>query len=194
MFDNRFENEVKKHAGEIFGQDIQLPAGHRERFEQRLKTLQGSLTDNNEQNEKISEPVNESGNVHSAEYAKQKKGRVVQFGKWLVGAIAAAAVIAGFIFLTDTATEDQDGPRIEDVRNFYSMQLEKQVDATKALAQGINEEKYRDDLLSNIELIENEPVPDVIMPDDEYIVLMANIYTKKIEILKNIQDKIEDTN
>jgi len=194
MLDDRFESEVKKHTGDIFGQNCELPGGHRERFEQRLKARRGNLTDDNEQKYIISEPENELDNIPDTETVKQKKGIFIQFEKWFAGAAAVAAVIAGFIFLTDTTTDEQDGSRIEDVRNYYSMQLEEQVDATKTLAQGIREEKYRDALLVNIERIESEPVPDVVMPDDDYIVLMANIYTKKIEVLKNIQSNIKDTN
>ena len=194
MLDDRFESEVKKHAGDIFGQNCELPEGHRERFEQRLKARRGNLMDDNEQKYIISEPEKELDNIPDTETVKQKKGIFIQFEKWFAGAAAVAAVIACFIFLTDTTTEEQDGSRIEDVRNYYSMQLEEQVDATKTLAQGIREEKYRDALLVNIERIESEPVPDVVMPDDDYIVLMANIYTKKIEVLKNIQSNIKDTN
>ena len=72
--------------------------------------------------------------------------------------------------------------------------LFRSVDATKILAQGIREEKYRNDLLGNIEQIESEPIPDDVMPDDDYIVLIADIYTKKIEVLKNIQNNLKDTN
>ena len=178
MFDDRFESEVKKHVADILGKGCKLPEGHRERFEQRLKAHRSFLTEN----------VPDTGAV------EQKKGSIVLFEKWFAGAAAVAAVIAGFIFLTYTMTEEQDGSGIENVRNYYSLQLEEQVDATKTLAQGIREEKYRDALLNDIERIENEPVPDVIMPDDEYIVLMANIYTKKIEVLQNIQSNIKDTN
>ena len=184
MHDDKFENEIKKHTGNIFGQNRELPAGHRERFEQRLKAHRDSLTDNND--------LYKQDEVHVTAVVKQKKGFIVKFEKWFAGAAAVAAVIAGFIFLTDTTEEDNDTLRIEDVRNYYSMQLEEQVEATKLLVSKVDEEDYRKFLTSNIEQIENTAVPDVQVTDEEYIVLIANVYTDKIEALQNMQNIIKE--
>ena len=184
MFDNRFENEIKKHAENIFGQGGELPVGHRERFEQRLKEYRDSLTDNDERSKP--EIVPDTGIV------KQKKGIIVQFEKWFAGAAAVAAVIIGFMFITNTATEEQTDLRVDDVRNFYSMQLEEQVEATKLLVSKVDEEDYRKFLSTNIEQIENTAVPDVQITDEEYIVLIANVYTDKIEALMNMQNIIKE--
>ena len=184
MLDDRFENEIKKHAENIFGKGSELPEGHRERFEQRLKERRNSSTDNDDRSK--SEIVPDTGIV------KQKKGIIVQFEKWFAGAAAVAAVIIGFIFLKDTTAEDNDAPRIEDVRNYYSMQLEEQVEATKLLVSKVDEEDYRKFLSSNIEQIENTGVPDVQVTDEEYIVLIANVYTDKIEALQNMQNILKE--
>ena len=184
MFDDRFEYEIKKHAESIFGQGSELPEGHRERFEQRLKERRNSLTDNNERSKP--EIVPDTGIV------KQKKGIIVQFEKWFAGAAAVAAVIIGFMFLTDTMTEEQTGPRVDDVRNYYSMQLEEQVEATKLLVSKVDEEDYREFLSSNIEQIKNTAVPDVQVTDEEYIVLIASVYTDKIEALRNMQNILKE--
>jgi hypothetical protein len=42
-----------------------------------------------------------------------------------------------------------------------------------------------------VEFIENKPVPDIQIPDDEYIILIASFYTRKIETLQNIQNIIK---
>jgi len=97
------------------------------------------------------------------------------------------------MFLPDLFVEELESQELADVRNYYSMQLEEQIEATKLLIQNVNEE-YRKDLLDNIEQIGNEPVPDVQIPDDEYIVLIANVYSNKIEVLQNLQDLIRENN
>jgi hypothetical protein len=166
MFDEKFENKIKKHAGEIFGHDDELPAGHRKRFEQRLKAQ----------------------NVEQFNVVTVNKS----LKKWLITVVAAAAVFAGLIFLSDVPAEEEQRPALADVRNFYSMQFEEAVDATKLLVQDVDEEYQRIDLLAGIEEIEKEPVPDVQITDDEYIEFLAIVYTNKIEILKNIQNIIKE--
>ncbi|MDR1221902.1 MAG: hypothetical protein LBL07_03365 [Tannerella sp.] len=164
MSDSKLEQKIREHFGEIFGSDLELPSGHRERFERQLKSAGQRGRD------------------------AQKAGRLK---KWLIASVAAAAAVTGFLLLTDPSAESRSGPELADVRNYYSMQLEEQVDATRQLIRHVDE-AHREELLADIEQIENEPVPDVQIPDDEYIVLIAGVYTKKIETLRNLQDIIRE--
>ena len=162
MFDTQLENRLKENAGMIFGQGKEPPAGHRERFEQRLKAR-----------------------------VIRKSGRVAV---WKTGLIttAAAAVLTGFIFLLNPFAVKQQNTELADVRNYYNMLLEEEVETTLQLIQQVDE-TLREILLDNVELIENEPIPDVQITDDEYIILVASLYTNKIEILQNMQNIIRTT-
>ena len=191
MFNDKFENEVKKRASEILEQGKEPPAGHRERFEQRLKEPQ-----------KVELNINKSLGVRRTSeqpYCNDetatvagKSRKVVLLRKVLVAVTAAAAVIAGFVILHNRSTEESHESMIVDVRNYYDMKLEEQIDATKQLLQSINQDEQRMIILANIEQIKKETVPDVQIPDDEYIILIANVYTNKIEVLQNLQNVIKD--
>jgi hypothetical protein len=170
MPDNRLENKIRKHAGEIFGRDTELPSGHRGRFEERLKMLHASRR---------------TGNCR-----ERRNGLRIRLKKRSIASVAvAAAVVAGFVFLPDPSAGIRPDPELADVWNYYRMQLEEQIDATKELIRHVDE-AHREELLADIEQIENEPVPKVQLTDDEYIVLIADVYTGKIETLQNLQEII----
>jgi hypothetical protein len=80
-----------------------------------------------------------------------------------------------------------------DVYNYYSILLEEQAETTRQLIQQTTEGTNRDILFVNVDLIENEPLPDVQLTNDDYIVLIADFYTYKIETLQNIQNIIKET-
>ena len=162
MFDTQLENKLRENANMIFGQGKEPPAGHRERFEQRLKAK-----------------------------AVRKSGRVAV---WKTGLIttAAAAVLTGFIFLLNPFAKERPNAELADVRNYYNILLEEEVETTLQLIQAMDETQ-REILFDNVELIENEVIPDVQIPDDEYIILIASFYTDKIEILQNMQNIIRTT-
>ena len=180
MFDEKFENKVRNNAGEIFGHAGEPSAGHRERFEQRLKK---------EYAKKIS-----TGDGMTVAPTKRKSRMVVTLKIMLVAVVANAAVIAGFIVLINSQADKSQGTELADVRNYYNMRLEEMVDATKLLVQNIDEEDHKKFLLDNIEHIENITVPDVQVTDDEYVVLIANVYTDKIEALQNMQNILKNSN
>ena len=163
MFDNLLENRLRENAGTVFGQGKEPPAGHRERFEQRLKTAN-------------TEAIRQSGKVAAW------KMRFVATG-------AAAAVLIGFVFLLNPLEGKQQSTALADVRNYYHMLLEEQVETTRQLIQQVDETQ-REILFADVEFIENEPIPDVQITDDEYIILVASFYTNKIEILQNMQNII----
>jgi hypothetical protein len=180
MLKDKFETIIKEHAGEIFGQDAALPDGHRKRFEQRLadrtpRTDSAAL----------------AGSAASRELAVDRRhvDRVTYLKKWLTA--AAAAVLAGILFLLNRPADEPHGTELADVRNYYSMQLEEQADATRHLALNVDD-ACRETLLAGIERIENIPIPEVQIPDDEYIVLIATVYENKMEALQNIQNIIRE--
>ena len=177
MLNDKLENKIIKHAGEVFGQAKEPLAGHRERFEQRLIAHEAEAIDSAESDAPVI--------IH-------KNGKVIQLKKALIAAITAAAVIAGFIVLSDSPVEKSQGTELADVRNYYSMQFEDLVDSTKLLIQKIDIEEHKAFLLTNIEQIENEPIPDVQITDNEYIVLIAMVYTNKIEALQIMQNSIRE--
>lgn len=177
MPDRKFEDRIKEHAGEIFGQGVELPAGHRARFEQRLKDINA-------------QGVGEAATQTENEIVNQSIISI-SLRRLLTVSIAAAAVILGFIFLRPSLTSEQQNPELAEVRNYYNMQLEEQVDATIQLIQHVDE-AHRTEFLVNVEQIENDPIPDVQITDDEYIVLIASIYTNKIESLQNIQNLLKE--
>ncbi|MDR0743377.1 MAG: hypothetical protein LBF05_03350 [Tannerella sp.] len=201
MSDSKLESKIREYAEEIFGKDVELPSGHRERFEQRLKELHTGC---------------EAGNRQEAGSTEQRSGKVISFKKWIyrtrhnfvkrsgrirsqdniarsiIASVAVAVVIAGFVFLLNpSAGSSQPNQELANVRNYYNMQLEEQLDATRQLIRQVDG-AYREILLANIEQIKNEPLPDVQITDDEYIVLIADVYTGKIEVLQNLQNIIRE--
>ena len=184
MFEDKFENEIKKHAGEIFGQEINLPAGHREKFEQRLREQNTADATNADTTEILED-------AKGAAIVANNQRKVVPLRK-IIAAIAAAAVFVGFIIIHNIQIDDSQSTELAEVRNYFNFLLEEQVEATKLLVSKIEEEDYRKFLNSNIEQIENTAVPDVQITDEDYIVLIANVYTDKIEALQNMQNIIKE--
>ena len=185
MNNNQFETKLKKHADDLFGKEKELPDGHRERFEQRLKdfTSQISSIDSLQLNSKDNE-----GTLFT-ENRQSNPGKVVIWKRWLISTVAAAAVLAGIVFILNPFTDEQQSQTLTNVRNYYNILLEEETVATRLLIQQVDEAN-QEILLANVDLIENDPLPDVQMPDDDYIVLIAGFYTYKIEILQNIQSAI----
>jgi len=165
MYDIQFEKRLKENAETIFGQGKKLPAGHRQRFELRLKEFNSGLT------------------VKST-VKKRKAWKTLS-----LAIVSAAAILAGIVFLWNPFAENQPNTELIEVRNYYNMLLEEQAEATRQLIMQVDENQ-REILFSNVELIENEPTPEVQIPDDEYIILIASFYTNKIESLQNIQEII----
>jgi len=174
MNNSQFEDKLKVHANELFGQEKEPPAGHRERFEQRLKefsrTGNGGVLPSNSSDDISPEPLR-----HTPPYQRR-----------LLLVATIAAIFAGILFLLNPFGSKQQDPSLADVRNYYSMLLEEKADATRQLIQQVDATN-REILLTNVDLIENDPLPEALMPDDEYIILITAFYTYKIEILQNIQ-------
>ena len=170
MIDSLLENRIKENAEAIFGLDIEPPDGHRRRFEQRLKAVR----------------------VGQEETVDGKPGKIASWKVGLFTTVAAAAVVIGFVFLLNPFAKEQNNHALAEVRNYYNILLEEQADATRQLIRQVDE-SYRETLFANVDFIENEPLPDVQIPDDEYIILIAGFYATKIETLQNIQNIIKTT-
>lgn len=158
-------DKIEANADAIFGREGKLPDGHRERFERRLTQMD---------------------NERAVEYPMIRPKRL-----GTVAILISAAMIAGVVFLLNLVTEQPPRSELADVSNYYHVQLEEQADITMRLVQSM-ENSNREALLANIEEIKNEPVPDVQIPDDEYIILISTVYTHKIEALQNIQNIIKE--
>ncbi|MDR1380708.1 MAG: hypothetical protein LBJ47_04425 [Tannerella sp.] len=189
MSKDKFEKTVKKHAAEIFGQHAELPAGHRERFEQRLGTHGERTREAGCQPALM--PMSDARSWERTREAgcKARRGRVAAIRKWLIATAAVAAALAAAILFRPNPPAEQDSGLTE-VRSYYGLQLEEQADATRQLAFHMDS-LHREALLAGIERIEREPVPDMQIPDDEYIVLIVNLYESRMETLRNIRDIIE---
>ena len=165
MLDSQFENKLKENAKALFGQEKEPPAGHRTRFEQRLKESNG----------------NNDGKRQTS-LVKMRKIRIITLA-------ATAAVLAGLVFLLNPFFREQQDPTLAEVRNYYSIQLEEAAEVTRLLIQQVDETN-RSNFLQDVAMIENDPLPEVQMTDEDYIVLIADFYTLKIEILQNMQKLI----
>ena len=160
---DRLENRLQAQAAEIFAADTP-PAGHRERFAQRL----------------------------DAERALRRRRRL----SWrlAIGAVvlaAAVALTAVWLWPT-TVTSDDSYDATEspvEVQRYYAMQLDHELEATRALI-GDAENEDRRALLEELHAMQAEGVPDVQLPDDERITLIVRVYTSKIDALKHIQTQL----
>jgi hypothetical protein len=181
MYNNQFEDRLKEHAETLFGQGKEPPAGHRARFEQRLREMDVA-------NNRAFDSTTQTGRAE----VTHKSGKTVLWKAWLITTVAAAAVLIGVVCLLHPFSAEQQSPTIADVRNYYSVLLEEQAESTRQLIQQVDETN-RKVLFDEVDLVENDPLPDIQIPDDEYIVLIASFYTYKIEELQNIQNIIKIT-
>jgi len=252
MYNNHFEAKLKKHAGYLFGKEKELPAGHRERFEQRLHefsllqmsnddipdtelsrtvpsnsndvvttSLRGTKQSGKERwiasSYRVTDDKSRFRHCEPAKQSSDKQNIILPSGllhsvrndarhilsfpavwwhtipirkkKWLVTTIAVAAVFIGFIFLLNPFAAKQQSTTLTDVRNYYSMLLEEEALTTLLLIQQVDEVN-REILLANVDLIENDPLPEVQITDEDYIILIADFYSTKIESLQNMQNII----
>jgi hypothetical protein len=174
MQTERLEQQIREHAGDIFGGAQEPPTGHRDRFAARLDKRY--LTD--------SKPETDT--------KTEMDTKLVPLRKTMRYMTAIAAAIAGIVFLVRYSTTEELDARIVDVRNYYGVRLEEQTDATIKMLQNINGVDSHF-LLANIEQLRDEPVPKVQLTDDDYIIFIAQVYTKRLESLQQIQDAIQLT-
>jgi len=180
------ENQLRENADAIFGRGAELPAGHRERFEQRLKEFSSA------QEGFKDKTLSDSLDAIPASNLSKKAEIIVKRKKWVIAIVAAAAVIAGFVFLLNPFAEKPQKSELALVRSYYRLLFEEQAEITRELIQQVDE-THRDILYTNVKLIENTPVPEVQLTDDEHILLIADFYKNKIEKLQNLQNLIKST-
>jgi hypothetical protein len=109
--------------------------------------------------------------------------------------IAAAAVVtlAFFIFKTEK-TEDNitafNDVHIDEVKQYYAMQMNNEIDATKELLKNIDEQ-YRNEILSDIKLMEitENKIPNALT-NERKAALIVSIYKRKIKSLHNMQNNL----
>jgi len=197
MIDSQLEVQMKENAEVIFGQRKELPPGHRERFEQRLKLnrlRQGERFVKRLQTCKAGDDVEQDKPVLKKVRAKatDKSGKAVSVKTWIISSAATAAIITGLVFLLNPFAVKSQSIDIVELYFYYNLQLEEQAAFTRHLIQQVDEAN-RAILFANVEYIENEPIPDVHLTDNEFALLVACFFEKKIETLQNIQDLILST-
>jgi len=180
MIDSQLEEQLRDNAEAVFGKGKELPAGHRERFEQRLKSFREGRKD--VQGNRILNPIRQV-------VGKSKLGKIISSKKWLVASVAVAALLAGFVFVLNPFEIKTQSDSLVDLCYYYNIQIKEQAAYTRQLISQVDETN-REILFANVDFIENEPIPDVQLSDDDYCLLITNFYENKIETLQNIQDLI----
>ena len=173
MIDSQLEEQLRDNAEAVFVKCKELPAGHRERFEQRLKSSRAGQKDVHDPNKQVA----------------GKSGKIISRKKWLVASVAVAVVLVGFVFLLNPFEIKTQSAGLVDLCYYYNLQLKEQAAYTRQLISQVDEAN-REILFANVDFIENEPIPDVQLSDDDFFLLITNFYENKIETLQNIQDLI----
>ncbi|MDR1346942.1 MAG: hypothetical protein LBJ63_00710 [Prevotellaceae bacterium] len=155
------EKKISENINEIF--DSKPESGHRERFAAKLS-------------------------------AKRKPKYMLSkpYLKYVVAA-AAIAVIAFFVFKPEKTYDGNIASadiNIAEVKQYYAMQLNDEIDATKELLQNIDEQ-YRNEILGDIKLMEldENKIPNAL-DNERKAALIVSIYRRKIESLQNLQSNL----
>ncbi|MDR2293284.1 MAG: hypothetical protein LBE11_07410 [Prevotellaceae bacterium] len=155
------EEKISENINEIFGGKPEK--GHRERFAEKLSLMQ-----------------------------KPKHKSFISYLKY-IATTAAVVAVAFFVFKTEK-TEDKstafNDVHIAEVKQYYAMQLNDEIDATKELLKNIDE-PYRNELLSDIKLMEidENEIPNTL-DNERKTALVVSIYKRKIESLHNLQSSL----
>jgi len=176
MINSQFEKQLRDNAEAVFGQGRSLPVGHRERFEQRLKSCNVEQKDVRDNKTLISRTAGNSG-------------KFALWKTWVVASVVAAAVFAGLAVLLNPFAKKSQRIELAELCYYYNIQLEEQAAYTRQLIKQVDETN-RGILFANVDYIENEPIPDVQLSDDDLLLLIIRFYENKIETLQNIQDLI----
>ncbi|MDR2126853.1 MAG: hypothetical protein LBP63_08500 [Prevotellaceae bacterium] len=155
------EKKISENLNEIFASKPEQ--GHRERFTAKLSLMQ-----------------------------KPKRFTLKPYSAYIAAA-AAVAVFAFFIFKTDTDENNYTASsdiRIAEVKQYYAMQLNEEIDATKKLLKNIDEQ-YRNEILGDIKLMEidENKIPNTL-DDERKAALIVSIYSRKIESLHHLQNNL----
>ncbi|MDR1602810.1 MAG: hypothetical protein LBS42_10340 [Tannerella sp.] len=100
----------------------------------------------------------------------------------------AAAAIAAAVFLLTTfvrPVDDRDDESFDDVRNYYNMLLEDEIESTEQILLTIDN-RYREEIRQDIEFIRSET--SFMESGEQNKVLLVNIYSSKIEALQHIRN------
>jgi hypothetical protein len=141
--------------------DAALPADHRERF--------------------------------AAKLAARKNVRRTAMLRRICGYAALAAALVSAVFLADTfagKAGDGDEEPFDDVRNYYVMLLEEEVESTRLLLQRVDS-RDREEVLRDIEAIRTEHIPFRDSSEGNET-LLVNVYSSKIEALQHIRDILSE--
>jgi hypothetical protein len=143
--------------------DAALPAGHRERF--------------------------------AAKLAARKNVRRMALLRRIGGYAALAAALVSAVFLADTFTGnagDGNEEPFDDVRNYYVMLLEEEVESTRLFLQCLDS-RSREEVLRDIEAIRTEHIP-FRDGNERNEALLVDVYSSKIEALQHIRNILSENN
>ena len=126
--------------------------------------------------------------------AQQKSKRVYTL-TWLKYAAAAAAILIIAFFIVkpqapNTTSIALHNAHIVEVEQYYAMQLNNEIRATKKLLVNIDEQD-RNEVLQDIKLMlsDRDDIPNAL-DDEAKEAVIALSYTRKIEALQNLQTNL----
>lgn len=150
-------------------------------FEQKIKEHTNDVFRN--------EPTNGHRERFAAKLASQKKSeRIIKIRKMIIYVAAAAAVLTGVVFFTQSPqTHTGNGDSMVEVQNYYAMLFDDKVSEIKVLLENIdNEDKTI--VLNDIERMKVETTRTLQMTDEDNIPFVVGLYSSKIEALEHIRD------
>jgi hypothetical protein len=153
------EKKIREHAGAVFGGE--LKAGHRERFAGKLA-------------------------------AKRNRRTALVRSITVCSAALAAAVIVAAVFLPTTfvrPADSWDDEPFGDVRNYYQMLLEEEIESTEQLLPAVDS-RHREEIRQDIEFIRAETA--FAENGEQNKILLVNIYSSKIEALQHIRNILSE--
>jgi hypothetical protein len=154
------EEKIWNHINEIV--DGKPENGHRERFAAKLS-------------------------------AKHKPAYMLPKPYLKYAAAAAIAVIAFFVFKPEKAENGNialTNINIEEVKQYYAMQLDDEVNTIKKLLDNVDEQ-HRNEILNDIKLMrmDENKIPNAL-DDERKAALIVLIYRRKIESLHSLQNNL----
>jgi hypothetical protein len=154
------EEKIRENAEKIF--EAKLPEAHRERFADKL-----------------------------AKAGKTKRRALIL--RLAYSTSVAAAILVGLLIFKpsdneNTAFEANKEIRIADVQQYYAMQLENEIEATKAALKNVDAEN-RQRIIADMEKMQTSD-NDILssrLDDEKKAALLCSNYSRKVEVLQNLQ-------
>ncbi|MDR2120240.1 MAG: hypothetical protein LBP64_05115 [Tannerella sp.] len=138
-----------------------------------------------------SEPAAGHRERFAGKLAARRKRRTTLLRR-ITACVTAAAAIVAAVFLLKTGFEygdGQDEESFDDVRNYYAMLLEDEIESTEQLLPALDN-GYREDIRRDIASIRAETAFAEYGERNE--ILLVRVYSSKIEALQHIRNIISE--